>query len=250
MNKCVWKGGLLALVAWLAQSVVAPVQAGVVLDRTRLVYPAQDREVTVQVTNSDPQLPRLVQVWVDDGSSERAPEQQEVPFNVTPPVFRLESGAAQALRVMYSQEPLPTDKESLYWLNVLEIAPYSSDEGLARNALRLAFDTRIKLFFRPSGLAGSPDDAPKQLQWRLVQDLAGHALEVSNPSAYHVSFATVEVAQRARALAADARMVAPGQALRIPLGERVDLAQEGAEVRFKVINDYGAKVAFSAALNP
>ncbi|WP_251677901.1 fimbria/pilus periplasmic chaperone [Escherichia coli] len=62
-----------------------------------------------------------------------------------PPINRVDPGKGQTLRVTFTDLPLPTDRESVFWLNVLEIPtryePKSND-----NYLQVAFRTRIKLF--------------------------------------------------------------------------------------------------------
>ncbi len=47
-------------------------QASVVLTGSRIVYPAESREVSVQLTNRD-DFPGVVQVWLDDGNAQSVP---------------------------------------------------------------------------------------------------------------------------------------------------------------------------------
>lgn len=107
---------LLALM--LAGSFTA--QASVVITGTRVVYPANQKEVTVRFENKNPK-PALVQVWLDSGNEDATPEEARVPFLATPPIFRMEPGRQQVLRLSYTGEPLPTNQESLFWLNMLEV---------------------------------------------------------------------------------------------------------------------------------
>ncbi|PJI52023.1 molecular chaperone EcpD, partial [Methylobacterium radiotolerans] len=60
---------------------------------------------------------------------------------------------------MHTGEPMPQDKESVFWLNVLEIPP---KDKANQNLLQMAFRSRIKLFYRPAGLKGKAEDAPSQ----------------------------------------------------------------------------------------
>lgn len=229
---------------------ILPAQAGVVIGGTRQIYPAQNREITIQLTNEDKQLPRLVQVWLDSGNEKLTPEQSDVPFTITPPVFRMEPGKSQSLRLVYTKEPLPTDKESAFWLNVLEVPPKMASDD---NQLHFGFRIRTKVFFRPEGLAGTPQDAAAQLRWCLLSSERGSELEVHNPSPYYVSFQDVALALGAQP---DARlnqsdqyqMVAPGGSQRYLLKEKVGVLPTGAHVQFSMINDYGSFVPMQAAL--
>ncbi|MFJ2987905.1 molecular chaperone [Collimonas sp. NPDC087041] len=226
-----------------------PAHAGVVIDGTRQIYPAQSREITIKLTNADKNLPRLVKVWLADGDGNTTAEQSDVPFTITPPVFRMEPDQTQSLRVVYAKEPLPTDRESLFWLNVLEMPP-DVHSGEDTNRLRFAFRIRSKLFFRPEGLAGRSEDAPAQLIWSLVKASQGRLLEVRNPSPYYVSFQSVALLtgdeDGARTIQSDQyEMVAPGGTQQFLLREAVGVASDRAQVEFSVVSDFGA---FSAPI--
>ncbi|MGO2767205.1 fimbrial biogenesis chaperone [Pseudomonas taetrolens] len=239
----------LCLTTWLS---ISPAQAGIVISGSRQVYPAQEREITVQLSNEDKKLPRLVQVWLDAGNEKLTPEQSDVPFTITPPVFRIEGGKSQALRLSYTQEPLPTDKESVFWLNVLEVPPVVAS---SEDQLRFSFRIRSKVFFRPQGLAGTPQDAGSQLRWSLHKTAKGSELEVHNPSVYHVSFQEVALALGAtpdakRNKSEHYTMVAPGGRERYPLKDTVGNLPAGAHVAFSFLNDYGTAVQVQAPLQP
>ena len=91
------------------------------------------------------------------------PEELQVPFSVTPAVTRVEWRRRIAHRL--PEGPLPTDRESLFWLNILEVPPRDEDEN---NALQFSFRSRFKLFFRPSQLK-SVDSAAGKLQWKFLE---------------------------------------------------------------------------------
>ncbi|RDS84385.1 phytochrome sensor protein [Dyella psychrodurans] len=239
----------------LASMFTVPVQAGVVLDTTRVIYPAQEREITVKLTNQDEKSPLLVHAWIDDGNEKSTPDQLHVPFLLTPPVFRIDPGKGQALRVTYlkdNDKPLPTDKESVFWLNVLEIPPKpKAVNGQQPNTLQLAFRTRIKLFFRPKGLKGNAADAPGQLRWKLVTDGAEPALVAENPSVYHVSFESVSLVADGKDIKSDTpQMIAPGGTQRYPLKDFHPANGAKLEVHFSSISDYGQFVPHTATLTP
>lgn len=229
-----------------------PAHAGVVIGGTRQIYPAQSREITIQVTNDDKKLPRLVQVWLDSGDEKITPEKSDVPFTITPPVFRMEAGKSQSLRLVYTKEALPADKESVFWLNVLEVPPKIEN---GENQLRFGFRIRTKVFFRPQGLAGTAQDAASQLRWSLRKTEQGSELEVHNPSPYHVSFQDVALALGAEPNAKlnhsdQYDMVAPGGNQRYLLKEKTGALPADAHVQFSMINDYGAFVPMQATLQP
>lgn len=221
--------------------------ASVVIAGTRVIYHAKDTEATIKLTNEG-KSPALTQAWIDKGDPKAAPASIEVPFTVTPPVSRIDPGKGQTLRIIYTGEPLPPDRESVFWLNVLEVPPKPTADEADANKLQLAFRSRIKLFFRPVGLEGNVEDAPGAITWRLTEAGGKPALEASNPGKYHVSFAGVElVGGGATSKFEEGGMVGPGETRTFPLTG--DVAQgPGAKVHYHAINDYGGAVNGEAAL--
>jgi chaperone protein EcpD len=240
--------GLLAMVGIFA----GRSEAEVIINSTRVVYPSSDKEVTMQLTNKGSH-PALVQVWLDDYSAaETSPDQVKVPFTVTPPLFRIEAQKGQAVRLLYTQQPLPADKESLFRINVLEVPPRpQASEG--ENLLQFAVRTRIKLIFRPKGLtAGGAFEAPRQLQWTLHVGGDGKtpALRVSNPTPYYVNFANVSARIGEEQIRGPGGMVAPGSTADFPIKELTGHTSAEIKAQFVVISDLGANVPYVQPLSP
>jgi len=224
--------------AWMAIAVFAPARADIQISGTRVIYPADESEVTVQVDNSG-SSPRLLQIWTDGGDPNETAATSKAPFLVTPPMSRLEPGKGQALRLMFTGTDVPQDRESVYWLNVLEVPPRPKG-GTNDNFLQFAVRTRIKILYRPSGLRGAPMDAVDQLTWRLVRTGGVASLECTNPTPYNVSFAEVRAERAARE-----NMPRGGMC---PASGRATFAVEGepgtgaGTVLLTAINDYGGFV--------
>ncbi|MEZ2417414.1 molecular chaperone [Luteibacter sp. RCC_6_2] len=239
------KPTILAIVLALCGTSTA--NAAVVIGGTRVIFPAQARDVSLRLENKGGD-PALVQVWVDDGDERSTPTSAHAPFAITPPVFRIDPGNGHALRIVHVGDGMPSDKEVLYWLNVLEIPPKASDvEG--KNVLQFAFRHRLKLFHRPKGLPSSPDRAAAALRWSIERGANGSSLKVVNPSPYHVSFNAVDLHAGADSpVSLGGGMVAPGASFGFPLSK--DKASfDTAKVAFVTINDFGATVRGSAAVD-
>lgn len=218
--------------------------AGVVIAGTRLVYPAQEREVTLGLDN-DAQRPSLVQLWIDDGDQDTLPEEARAPFVMTPPLLRMDAGTKQAVRIRFTGPAQPGDRESLYWVNVLEIPPSSGEEG----KLELAFRSRIKLFYRPAGLRGEADSAHRQLRWSLQQRDDGLVVQVDNPTPWHVSFAAVSLTvDGTPSVDAGSGMVAPRSAQVFPIEGVRTRPPGGIGISYSTITDVGAMQQGSASL--
>lgn len=200
--------------------------ASVIIGGTRVIYPSEAKEVTVKLNNMGSQ-PVLIQSWLDSGDVNAKPENISVPFVLTPPINRVEPNKGQTLRLSYTGAALPTNKESVFWLNVLEI-PAKGVRKVDENYLQMAFRSRIKLFFRPAGLQGNANDAVKSLNWSA----SSGGVTASNPTPYFVSLVTVAVNGRQ----VEGQMIAPESSQKFAL----PAAAPNIKVSIESINDYGA----------
>ena len=220
--------------------------AGIVVNGTRVVYPADKREVTISMRNTG-ETPSLVQAWLDAGDPHSKPGESKVPFVLTPPLFRLDPTKAQSLRLVYTHDSLPVDRESLFWLNVLDVPPRAVVNTELPNQLELAFRHRMKVFFRPAGLTSSAADAPARLTWK-AQLSAGKliGIQASNPTAYHVSLTQISATIGSRAIVAKVDMVDPFASRTFELPEPVIAPSGAVAIEYWFINDYGGNVSATA----
>lgn len=242
-RKC--RTSISACIAACLFSLSTPVNADIVISGTRVIYNESAKEVSVRLENKGVK-PLLVQTWIDKGNEDIAPEKLQVPFTIAPPVFRIEPNRGQSLQVVatHAGNILPKDRESVFWLNVLEIPPKSADKE--QNQLQLAFKTRIKLFWRPQNLKGSPTDAASQLKWKLVREGNQTAMQVHNDSVWHISFSSATLISSAKKYEVDASMVAPLSQATFPV-KGLSGQLSGGKVDYVTINDFGGGVEASAS---
>lgn len=221
--------------------------AGVVVNGTRVVYPADKREVTISISNTG-ETPSLVQAWLDAGDPHSKPGEAQVPFVLTPPLFRLDPTKVQSLRLVYTHDPLPVDRESLFWLNVLDVPPRAPTNTERPNQLELAFKHRMKVFFRPPGLTSSAADAPARLSWKTLSKegkLVG--IQASNPTSYHVSLTQISATISGHPTIARADMVDPFGSRTFELPEPVSAPGGAIAIEYWFVNDYGGNVSGTAS---
>lgn len=244
--------GIVALLATFFFLGTGTASAGVVISGTRVVYKAADREVTLKINNPS-QEPSLVQVWADRGNERSVPNTADAPFLIMPPIFRIDPNKGQTLRLTFTGADLPTDKESVFWLNVLDVPPLPKATGEQHNFMQVAFRSRIKLFYRPTGLVGTPDDAASKLTWRLQPQTSGkggYLLHADNTSAYHVSLNRALLSVGGHEYESDSGMVPPGGSHDFVLKGLKNRPEGVLKLRYESINDYGAPVMHSMTLTP
>lgn len=214
-------------------------QANVVITGTRVIYPENEKNITVKLDNNG-QNAALVQAWMDEGDANADPRYTKTPFVITPPVSRVEAKAGQTLRITFTgAKALPKDRESLFYFNLLDIPPKPSKEFLEKspNFLQLAIRSRLKFFYRPANLPMTPTDAYKLVRWQAV---SGGVL-VDNKTPYYMSYVGAELnGQKLK----NVKMVAPfSQAIFNGKG-----AHKGAKVKWYLVNDYGGDSTGEAVL--
>lgn len=238
--------------ALLGAIAIAPINAGVQISGTRVVYPAAERSVTVNVIN-DGKEPRLLQVWVDDGDSTDTAATTQAPFLVTPPVSRIDPGMGQALRITFSGSQAMTDRESVYWLNVLEVPPRPRRDGIAndeQNFMQLAVRTRIKIFYRPISLKGDPLKTLDKLKWRVVRKGVEYLLECTNPTGFNASFNYIGLKGQVREKSVQGGGMCPALGTEeFPIDPKIIPAAQGV-IAFSAINDWGGFMDKEAPYTP
>jgi len=178
------------LSAWLLIALLPLTsRAGLLAEHTRIIYPAAHNARSVLIANTNP-WPVLVQTWVDRGEGDL--ERATAPFVVVPAIFRLEPAATQTLRILYTGEALPDDRESMFWLNLYEIPPSAPAEDADTPLLTLTLTTQIKLFYRPEGI-GTPAALAERLAFGLQQDGERWCVAASNPTPWHAAFSALSI---------------------------------------------------------
>ena len=152
------------LLALLISSMVLPAHAGIVIYGTRIIYPAEHKEVMVQLMNQGNRS-SLLQAWIDDGDTSLPPEKIQVPFMLTPPVAKIGENSGQQVKIKIMPNKLPT-----------------------KNALKFAMQNRIKLFYRPAGIA----PVNKATFKKLLVNRSGNGLVIKNDSANWVTISDVK----------------------------------------------------------
>ncbi len=177
MNKMM-KWGLASL---LSLSLCSQAMAAFTISGTRFIYEEGRKNLSVEVTNNT-DVAYGGQVWVDNVGKDTT-----VSMVPTPPFFKVGPKQKQIVRVMKTDGgTLPSDRESLFWLNIQEIPP-KPKEG--ENVLSVAVNTRVKVFYRPKSLLDGRKSAEKKIE--VVH--RGGTTYLKNPTPYWFAITKVKV---------------------------------------------------------
>ncbi|MDI7245415.1 fimbrial chaperone [Providencia rettgeri] len=191
------------------------------LNGTRFIYDEGRKNIAIEVKNNSNKT-YGGQVWIDNLSG------NDVFFVPAPNLFKIAGEEKQIIRLLYVNDILPKDRESLFWLNVQEIPPIASaDES---NVLAVALNTQVKLIYRPKILAEHREDAEKNLTY------SGSTLK--NPTPYYFALTQVSVDGRPLVLSKE---IEQSISLFPPFSE-VNLQRPlSGKVAIEAIDDYGAR---------
>ncbi|HBH7065944.1 TPA: molecular chaperone [Enterobacter cloacae] len=203
--------------------------ANIVINGTRVLYPENNKEVIVQLINTG-DAPALVQSWIDDGDVNSTPETAKVPFLLSPPVVKVNEHNGQQLRIKKLPANLPADRESVFFLNVLDIPP-KPENVQNQNTVQLAIKSRIKMFYRPAALTGTLDDATK----KLTLIASGKQFRIVNESPFHITVANIS--QGKTKLLQESPMVSPFGQLTVATKNAVT---RGQTYQLMYVDDLGA----------
>lgn len=219
-------------------------EASVTLLGSRIIYSSDAKSIDIVLKNNDT-IPYVIQTWFDRGNEHSTPaDSSDTPFIVTPPVFRIQPQTGQIARIMYSAtKALPSDRESLFWFNMLEIPPMTQGATSQSNAMMVMLRNRVKVFYRPIGL-GDPTNVLDGLKVsRVYSAEKGHGLLIANPQPWFVSLVNIQLGRGKDKQSLRAEMLSPFSEKTFPVSTSGKSLQDQGIVTLSAINDQGARIS-------
>lgn len=222
--------------------IVFPSSASVVMTNTRVIYPSDAKERSVQLKNND-SFPNVVQVWTDINNSESTPENADGPFLALPAIFRIEPNRGQLFRLIYSGGELPKDRESLFYLNFLQIPPLSKDNA-GENQMLVMLKNRVKIFYRPVEIKSNPENVGREISFNVNKINGGIEVDVINKSPFYASFIDVKLISGNQELKVPVDMVEPKGNKLIKVYNQQFVSIHPMKVKFTIVNDFGGFIKY------
>ncbi|EDT1338817.1 TPA: molecular chaperone [Salmonella enterica subsp. enterica serovar Wangata] len=213
------------------------------LGASRLIYPLNERSVTIRVDNKQdyPVLARSKVLMASDKKDGVAP------FITTPPLFRLDSHQSSMVTVTRTGGNYPADRESLNWLCVTAIPPEkgaewaksAGEKGIVNN-IQVVLENCIKLLVRPGDLSSNPADIAEKVKWKVE----GKNLHAHNPTPYYMNIYGIQF--NGEKLKLKNGYIAPYSDVDMPFTSTL---KTSGKVKWIVIGDYGEKREMSSEVN-
>lgn len=195
--------------------------ANVIYSGTRFIYNESNKQITIDIKNKNEENDFLIQNWITKDNN------NESPFIITPPLFKLKSSQDAILKIIQIEPILENDRESLFYLNSKAIPLIKSEN----NSLHISFKSIFKLFYRPNGLNESHDDAAKKISFSFNNK---REMIIKNDSAYHFTILDINTEEIKNDISL---MVLPFSETNIGT-----VKFTSTRLNWSYINDYGNKI--------
>lgn len=224
--------------------------ASMVLDKTRIIFPQGTVTEGLTMMNMN-NYPSFVQAWIDKGDVNNFKQDSSSPFIIIPPIFNLGSQEIKSVKIIYDGRPLPTDRESLYWVNIYEVPAIKS--GLTeKQYLLMSIKMQIKLIYRPETLKNGVDNARKAVDCSILND-HGYSLSCKNNSGYYISYNNIFVNLNNKNYTASASldlMIPPFSESQFSLNPTtISFVKNNGNITFIAINDKGESESIEKKLS-
>ncbi|MTC28543.1 fimbria/pilus periplasmic chaperone [Providencia alcalifaciens] len=201
--------------------------AAVTLDRTRIIFDGDQQSINITIRNDNPELPYLAQSWLEDAAEKKL---EAGPIIATPPIQRMEPKSTSLVRLSAAPDinKLPQDRESLFYYNLREIPPKSTEAGV----LQIALQSRVKLFYRPEAIVA---DSKKEWAKQITLTPTANGYQLNNPTGFYLTIIGIGNSQKLSEQSDfDAVMVPPKSTHNLK-------SAKFATPYLTYINDYGGK---------
>ncbi|OUS50701.1 hypothetical protein BM607_015820 [Shewanella sp. SACH] len=164
--------------------------AGVVADRSRIIFSASQREQGLSLVNQN-DYPVIVQLWVDDGSVNSGPDIADAPILPHPGLLRFSPKEHKHISLLNISEYAPEKQEQLYWLNLYEVPPSPSKNIVEKEGqlLIVTLRTQMKIFLRPDNLAIETNEIAKYQKFSFEDG----RINIKNNTPYFVTYQNVSL---------------------------------------------------------
>lgn len=222
---------LLALLVVAAALPLNGRAAGLALSDTRLIIENGRSSGAVVMSNTG-STPFLTKVWIEDVHGNKPENVMVVPpvsLSVPNKFIRFQVSILNPLE-------LPQDRETIFYLHTHS----TPGNGSPDNTLNIAYNTSLKVFYRPKGLSGTMVQAIESLKWSLKNGV----LTATNDSDFNISIVTVGLDKNYKQISGF--VIAPHDKAEFEVKEKYP---KSVTVRWAAMDDYGSPLITSRTIS-
>lgn len=153
------------------------------INKDKFIFIESNNQEIIEIknnTNSD----YFIQSWIsyyDENNDD------ELPFMITPPLFKIEKDENYSLKIFKIDEIEKKDRETLYRINIKRI-PVLSDSNENENLLHISMNSVYNLIYRPTSIEKNTKDAYNKIEFLKNKS---NELIINNPTPYFITLLNI-----------------------------------------------------------
>lgn len=157
--------------------------ASIEINKDKFIFIESKNQEIIEIKNNSTN-DYFIQSWIShyDESNET-----ELPFMITPPLFKIEKDENYSLKIFKTDEIEKKDRETLYRINIKRI-PLLSNSDENKNLLHISMNSVYNLIYRPVSIERDAKDAYKRIEFLKNKN---NEFIVNNPTPYFITLLNV-----------------------------------------------------------
>lgn len=202
-------------------------QSSIEINKDKFIFIESVNQEIIEINNKANNY-YFIQSWVTHYDKENS---NEIPFMVTPPLFKIEKNETFSLKIFKKDEIKERDRETLYRINIKRI-PILLNSDNNKNMLHVSINSVYNLIYRPISIEKDAKDAYKKIEFLKNKN---NEFIINNPTPYFIALSSVYFN----------RILIVNESKTIPPFKKYNtkkIISESGYVKWKIFNQHGVAI--------
>ncbi|MDY3695734.1 MAG: molecular chaperone [Proteus mirabilis] len=202
-------------------------QSSIEINKDKFIFIESVNQEIIEINNKA-NNDYFIQSWVTHYDKENS---NEIPFMVTPPLFKIEKNETFSLKIFKKDEVKERDRETLYRINIKRI-PILLNSDNNKNMLHVSINSVYNLIYRPISIEKDAKDAYKKIEFLKNKN---NEFIINNPTPYFIALSSVYFN----------RILIVNESKTIPPFKKYNtkkIISESGYVKWKIFNQHGVAI--------
>ncbi|MEQ4986603.1 molecular chaperone [Proteus sp. fly-1089] len=153
------------------------------INKDKFIFIESKNQEIIEIKNNT-NSEYFIQSWIsyyDENNDD------ELPFMITPPLFKIEKDENYSLKIFKIDEIKEKDRETIYRINIKRI-PVLSDSDENENLLHISMNSIYNLIYRPISIEENAKDAYNKIEFLKNKN---NEFIIKNPTPYFITLLNV-----------------------------------------------------------
>ena len=201
--------------------------ASIEINKDKFIFIESKGQEIIEIKNNTTN-DYFIQSWISHYDENN---DTELPFIITPPLFKIEKNENYSLKIFKTDEIEKKDQETLYKINIKRI-PLLSNSDENRNLLHISMNSVYNLIYRPISIEKGAKDAYKRIEFLKNKN---NEFIINNPTPYFITL--LNVSYNGVLLMNKSKTIPP-----LKKYNTKNIIKEDGLIKWKTINQYGMEI--------